>query len=74
MSEPNEIRGTLLKISAGGFYPLIFMQSANNIPRGDAIHQAKTEMFSPCWSGPRQILFLHESGELELWTPKDLGL
>lgn len=72
MSERNEIHGTLLKLEPGGFYPTVFILSHDHIPRSQAITIAKKEMLSPEWCGIPRVVFLHESGEVETWSPEKL--
>lgn len=72
MSDENEIRGYLFQLGMVESVPVMRPLALRGTPRKMAMLIARREMFRSDWGGPRQVVFLHESGEAELWTPATL--
>lgn len=72
MSEEHEIRGYLIQLGMAEEIPVMRPLACRGTLRKTARQIAGMEMSRGDWCGPRQVIFLHESGEAELWTPATL--
>ena len=59
--------GLLFRLKCGDPTPLMELLAMPEVEREEAKGIALREVAQPYWCGPRQVIFMHRDGVIELW-------